>query len=229
MSVGTGTLSFGGGTTAALPTGWEMGMAGSDNAVIYGAHETGTELSTLFITAGDNVGTDKIFLGGGAICCSSTPFLGLEVNTNGNARLSGTLSSGQNALYADVAENVPTMSGTEAGDVVSVQATAGAYGETPFVKASSAYDPRVVGVISDSAILTMATEDARQPLALTGLVKVKVDAGYGAIKPGDLLTSSPTNGHAMRADEDVPGTIIGKALEPLDHGTGRVLMLVMPR
>ena len=85
-------------------------------------------------------------------------------------------------------------------------------------------------MISDSAILNMATEaDGRQPLALTGLVKVKVDAQYGAIRPGDLLVSSPTAGHAMRAEDAPAGTVIGKALEPLDAGTGRVLMLVMPR
>ncbi len=42
-----------------------------------------------------------------------------------------------------------------------------------------------------------------------------VDAAYGTIKVGDLLTSSPTPGHAMRADDPKPGTIVGKALQPL--------------
>jgi hypothetical protein len=84
-------------------------------------------------------------------------------------------------------------------------------------------------VISDSASVSMATPEGRQPLALSGFVKVKVDTRYGAVHPGDLLTSSPTPGHAMVAKEDRPGTIIGKAVEPLDAGTGRVLMLVMNR
>ena len=66
-------------------------------------------------------------------------------------------------------------------------------------------------------------------MALTGTVDVKVDAGYGAIAVGDLLTTSPTAGHAMRADDPIPGTILGKALEPLDSGTGTVRVLVMLR
>lgn len=67
------------------------------------------------------------------------------------------------------------------------------------------------------------------PIALTGTVDVKVDAGYGGIRVGDLLTSSPTPGHAMRTDDPLPGTVIGKALSPLRTGTGVVRMLVMIR
>ncbi|MCP3982718.1 MAG: hypothetical protein GY716_25790 [bacterium] len=72
-------------------------------------------------------------------------------------------------------------------------------------------------------------ERSHAPLALSGTVDCKVDAGYGAIRVGDLLTSSATPGHAMRADDPRPGTIIGKALEPLDTGTGTVKVLVMLR
>ncbi|MCP3982719.1 MAG: hypothetical protein GY716_25795 [bacterium] len=67
------------------------------------------------------------------------------------------------------------------------------------------------------------------PIALSGTVDCKVDAGYGAIRIGDLLTTSATPGHAMRADDPRPGTIIGKALEALDSGTGKVRVLVMLR
>jgi len=77
--------------------------------------------------------------------------------------------------------------------------------------------------------LTRRFEQTHAPVALTGTVDVKVDAGFGSIRAGDLLTASPTPGHAMRADEAVPGTILGKALAPLDAGTGRVRMLVMLR
>jgi len=67
------------------------------------------------------------------------------------------------------------------------------------------------------------------PIALSGTVLCKVDAGYGAIRVGDLLTTSATAGHAMGAPEALPGTIIGKALEPLDNGTGLIKVLVMLR
>ncbi len=66
-------------------------------------------------------------------------------------------------------------------------------------------------------------------VALAGTVRVKADAGYGAIKAGDLLASSPTPGHAMRAGSPEPGTVLGKALEGLEAGTGLIRMLVMLR
>jgi hypothetical protein len=65
------------------------------------------------------------------------------------------------------------------------------------------------------------------PLAVVGVVPVKVSAENGAIQPGDLLTTSATPGHAMRADHFVGGAIIGKALGTLEKGTGIIQMLVM--
>jgi hypothetical protein len=84
-------------------------------------------------------------------------------------------------------------------------------------------DPHVVGVA------TGPTEDGRAPVAVSSIVLCKVDAGYGAIRVGDLLTSSPTPGHAVRTLEPLPGTVLGKALESLDVGTGVIEILVMPR
>jgi hypothetical protein len=66
-------------------------------------------------------------------------------------------------------------------------------------------------------------------VALIGIVACKVDAGYGDIRIGDLLTTSPTPGHAMRADAPAAGTVLGKALEPLEAGIGRIRVLVMLR
>ncbi len=72
-------------------------------------------------------------------------------------------------------------------------------------------------------------ERLHAPVALSGTVPCKVDAGYGAIRTGDLLMTSPTPGHAMRADDEARGTIVGKALEPLQSGTGAIRILVMLR
>jgi hypothetical protein len=66
-------------------------------------------------------------------------------------------------------------------------------------------------------------------VALSGTVPCKVDATYGSIRVGDLLTASPTAGRAMRSADDAPGTILGKALEPLEAGTGTIKVLVMLR
>ena len=55
---------------------------------------------------------------------------------------------------------------------------------------------------------------------------IRVDASHGSILPGDLLVSSPTPGHAMRAADPAPGTIIGKALGSLEEGQGSIPILI---
>ena len=64
-------------------------------------------------------------------------------------------------------------------------------------------------------------------IALMGKVYCKVNASYGAIEVGDLLTTSPTLGHAMKADDSMKafGSAIGKALSGLESGKGLVPML----
>jgi len=82
-----------------------------------------------------------------------------------------------------------------------------------------------------------AAEGPRVPVALLGIVRVKVCAENGAIRPGDVLTTSSTPGHAMKASPVVvsgmqiypTGAILGKALEPLEAGTGIVLALITLR
>jgi len=65
-------------------------------------------------------------------------------------------------------------------------------------------------------------------VALTGRVYCLVDASYGAIEPGDLLTTSDTAGHAMKVTNHTKahGAIIGKAMTRLEQGKGLVLVLV---
>jgi hypothetical protein len=98
-----------------------------------------------------------------------------------------------------------------------------------------AYDKRVVGVISGAenfrpGIVLDKRSDApgRRSVALMGKVFCKVDADHGKIEVGDLLTTSPTEGHAMRADFVAAafGTVIGKAMQPLDQGRGLIALLV---
>jgi hypothetical protein len=105
------------------------------------------------------------------------------------------------------------------------------------VKCSQPYDSRVLGVYStrpgvlgaDKAGVSevMAGE---VPVAVLGIVPVKVSAENGPIQPGDLLTTSSTPGHAMRCEglELCFGRSLGKALEGLPAGqsTGVIQMLV---
>jgi hypothetical protein len=70
--------------------------------------------------------------------------------------------------------------------------------------------------------------DGKHPVALSGRVYCEADASNGAIHPGDLLTTSGTQGHAMKVTDydKAHGAIIGKAMSSLDHGEGLVLVLV---
>jgi hypothetical protein len=65
-------------------------------------------------------------------------------------------------------------------------------------------------------------------IALIGRANCKVDADYGEIVVGDLLTTSPTTGHAMRASNRMKsfGAVVGKAMAPLQTGRGLIPVLV---
>jgi hypothetical protein len=60
---------------------------------------------------------------------------------------------------------------------------------------------------------------------------IKVDASFGAIHAGDLLTTSSNPGYAMKVTDRVAGigATIGKALGNLETGTGTIPVMVMPK
>jgi hypothetical protein len=72
----------------------------------------------------------------------------------------------------------------------------------------------------------MAAEFSEIPMAVVGIVPCKVSAENGAVRPGDLLVTSATPGHAMRDDNPKTGTVLGKALGSLNAGTGLIKVLV---
>ncbi|MGA7413334.1 MAG: hypothetical protein WBW33_22860 [Bryobacteraceae bacterium] len=99
-----------------------------------------------------------------------------------------------------------------------------------------AYDKKVAGVISGAGehrpgiVLDKkgSSGDGRASVALVGKVYCKVDAGYSPIGVGDLLTTSLTPGHAMRASDPFQafGAVIGKALRPWTEGCGLIPILI---
>jgi len=98
-----------------------------------------------------------------------------------------------------------------------------------------AYDKKVAGVISGAGnykpgliLDKQESSDRRVPIALIGKVYCQVDASYGAIEVGDLLTTSPTSGHAMKAGDPFKafGAVIGKALQSIENGAGLIPILV---
>lgn len=119
-----------------------------------------------------------------------------------------------------LAEPGTVMSLTESGNVA---------------EAHQEYDQRVAGVVSGAgsykpAIVLDRRDDAhgRVALAMLGKVFCKVDAAFGAVRVGDMLTTSQTPGHAMKASDPARsfGAVIGKALGSIEHGRGLVPVLV---
>jgi hypothetical protein len=100
---------------------------------------------------------------------------------------------------------------------------------------TQAYDKKVAGVISGAGdyrpgilLGTRASKSQSLPLALTGKVYCKADAQYAPIEVGDLLTTSTTPGHAMKAVDPLKafGAVIGKALRSLSEGQGLISILI---
>jgi len=97
------------------------------------------------------------------------------------------------------------------------------------------YDTKVAGVVSGASncrpgIIMDKRGDAdnRLPVALVGKVYCKIDAEAAPVAVGDLLTTSATIGHAMKAADrgQAFGAVIGKALRPLAAGRGLIPILV---
>lgn len=135
--------------------------------------------------------------------------------------------------HGDLAENYYGSAGLEGGDVVVIDPGSG----MTLKLASRANDTAVAGIVSTAPAMRLQgqiADDLGVPLVIAGRTLCKVDAGYGSIKPGDLLTTSPTPGYAMKAQPIIvggvelyrPGTIIGKALEAWDEGRGTIMVLV---
>ncbi|HKO57362.1 MAG TPA: hypothetical protein VJ276_15915 [Thermoanaerobaculia bacterium] len=160
----------------------------------------------------------------------------LQVNGNGkftgNITADGTISGGNViAKYQDVAEWVPASEELAAATVVVLDP------ERPnhVVPSSTAYDETVAGVVSarPGIVLGEASEE-KVKVATTGRVKVKVDATGQPIRIGDLLVTSDKPGVAMKSERievsgvriHRPGTIVGKALEPLAAGQSEILVLL---
>jgi hypothetical protein len=118
-----------------------------------------------------------------------------------------------------MSQRFPAASVIETGDVLVLDpASPGAVR-----RSDREADAAVVGVALGPAV-------AGQVDVAVGLVAtVRADAGYGAIRAGDLLVSSPAPGAAMRAGSAPPGTLLGKAIDPLESGLGTIRILVVLR
>jgi hypothetical protein len=165
--------------------------------------------------------------GGGNVGIGATSAPASKLHVVGNVTVDGNIA----AKYQDVAEWVPAEEQLGAGTVVVLDSTKSNH----VISANKSYDTRVAGVISAQPGITLGVKsDDKVLVATTGRVLVNVDATNGPIEIGDLLVTGDREGFAMKSVPveiggvrvHRPGTLIGKALEPLRSGTGKILVLL---
>jgi hypothetical protein len=193
------------------------------NAAGFGAVGTETNHPLYFATNND---TKLAVLANGNVGIGTlSPTTKLHVA--GDVTVTGNIS----AKYQDVAEWVPARQAMKAGTVVSLDTEK----SNQVMSSTQAYDTRVAGVVSAQPGITLGERGSGKVLvATTGRVKVRVDATRAPIRIGDLLVTSDKEGMAMKSVPTIingkpfhsPGTLIGKALEPLEKGTGEILVLL---
>lgn len=155
------------------------------------------------------------------------------VTVNAGVAVTGDISATGDVLLtgADCAEQFDVADGEspEPGTVVVIDQ------EGALRESSQAYDRKVAGVVSGAGeykhglvLDKRASECHRVPIALIGKVYCKVDADICPVDVGDLLTTSPTRGHAMKATDASRafGAVMGKALNSMSRGKGLIPIMV---
>lgn len=155
-----------------------------------------------------------------------------RVRVEGNTEVTGILFVEGDVLLKnqDLSERFEVSADGEPGSVMVIGDNA------QLALCEREYDKRAVGVISGAgtrkpAITLGVSEEApgrTQPIAMVGTAFCLVDADAAPIEAGDLLTTSDTRGHAMKATDPLRsfGAIIGKALAPLPSGRGLIPIVV---
>jgi len=155
----------------------------------------------------------------------------VKLHVAGDATFTGTVIGGNiQAQYQDIAEWVPSSKNLASGTVVVLDPER----SNSVLASSTPYDTRVAGVVTEMpGLLLGVAGEGKLKIATTGRVKIRVHSDR-PVRIGDLLVSSAEEGVAMVSEPlDLggvkihrPGTLIGKALEPMQAGTGEILVLL---
>jgi hypothetical protein len=141
----------------------------------------------------------------------------------------GTVSNG--ADFAEMFAVRGSKQDYEPGDLLVIDQE----GSRRLKQADEAYSTAVAGVFSTKPGITAQPYDPQSeqskfeiPLAVIGVVPLKVTAANGPIRAGDLLVSSELRGRAMKGTDRARmlGAVIGKALESWSSGEGTIQVLV---
>lgn len=118
----------------------------------------------------------------------------------------------------------------EKGEIVSISPNS-----RGVERSGKAYDPLALGVISTEPAMTIGEtkevkddRGAHRPIALAGRVPVKVTTENGPIEKGDNIAPSSKPGYGMKCNDfkRCSGSVIGKAMESLKTGEGKINVLV---
>jgi hypothetical protein len=201
----------------------KVGVSGSStsNAGVMGFTKSGTALYAL--ASSPNSNGLYVYYGGATASTTSVNNLAIFATGSGNmARIDATgkgfFNGGTQTGGADVAEAF-TVAGDRGtygpGDVLVIATSS----DRTLEKSRTPYSTAVIGVYATKpgVLLTPrnveANHDDMVPLGALGVMPTKVTAENGPIHRGDLLVTSRTPGHAMRAGaHPAVGTVIGKAL-----------------
>jgi hypothetical protein len=241
---GVSAVNYGGGTGVwGSASGGTKSLDGVASSVaVSGNTDDGTGVRGISNTGVGVEGSGGLFAGRffgtvsviGDQAVTGTFFVGRDMTiNNGNVTIrNGNLSLENygDVLFADFAEDFAVL-GTheEPGTVMVIDH------DNVLRPCHLPYDKRVAGVISGAGnfrpgiILGKQSSNSNVvPIALVGKVFCKVDAGHAPIQIGDLLTTSPTPGNAMKVIDPLKalGSIIGKALGAIKHGKGLIPILV---
>ena len=150
-----------------------------------------------------------------------------KLHVIGDVTVTGNIA----AKYQDIAEWVPAQRSYPVGTVLVLDTA-----RANHVRAAvESYDTHVAGVVTGMPGLLLGEAGANKvKVATTGRVKVKVDASAKPVRVGDLLVTGSKPGTAMVSEPmeingrkfHQPGTILGKALEPLNKGEKDILVLL---
>jgi hypothetical protein len=217
-----------------------------DGVYVYSAGDDGVHAS------GDDVGVyanttrldhewgfytpDKIYAG--TALASGGPMMFVAQNGDSRNLETGDVVAVSGIGAAFAGGDAPVLLVQEAGQANSTAAVGVVYRR--FVAEEEVEEVEHEGRVErQTSIHASSTEGPIAPgdyllIVVLGPAQVKADASLGSIRPGDLLTAS-SGGQAMKAEPVrvngvefyPPGTIIGKAMEPLDALRDTGLLWVM--